>query len=93
MPSGTQPEAGPFARAISAEFRAAMGRKQVSGPQLAKLSGLSRSYLSKRLRDEASFTLNDVEAISAALEMSLMGVLQVAVRSSALDKHQRRPQP
>jgi len=88
MPSGKQPEAGPFARAVSAEFRAALGRKGISAVQLARMTGMSRSYLSKRMRDEAAFTANDIEEICSALELSLLGVLQIAVRSAAFEKRQ-----
>ncbi|SDW34419.1 Cro/C1-type HTH DNA-binding domain-containing protein [Arthrobacter sp. cf158] len=89
MPTGKQPEAGPFARAVSAEFRAVMARKQVSGPQLAKASKISQSYLSRRLRNEVAFTANDIEAICKALEVSLFGVLQAAVKSMASSQVRR----
>ncbi|NWL13258.1 hypothetical protein DM793_18500 [Paenarthrobacter nitroguajacolicus] len=83
MPSGKQPTSGPFARAVSAEFRAAMARHQMSGPRLAQRSGISQSYLSRRLRDEVAFTANDIEAICKALDISLFGVLQAAVKAMA----------
>ena len=38
---------------------------------LAEASGLSRSYLGKRLRDESSFTVNDIESICEALDFEL----------------------
>jgi transcriptional regulator with XRE-family HTH domain len=62
-----QPESGALARAVSAEVRAAMGRHRVSGMQLAGLTGMSQNYIAKRLRDEAPFTVNDIENISNAL--------------------------
>ena len=62
-----QPESGALARAVSAEVRAAMGRHRVSGMQLAGLSGMSQNYIAKRLRDEASFTINDIQNICDAL--------------------------
>jgi transcriptional regulator with XRE-family HTH domain len=46
-----------------------MGKKWLSGAKLAKASGLSQNYLSKRLRDELSFTLNDIDKIAKALEI------------------------
>lgn len=67
MPTGKQSESGPLARAIAAEVRAAMGRHRVSGNQLATMTGISQNYIAKRLRDEASFTLNDIERICNAL--------------------------
>lgn len=82
VPSGKQPEPGPFARAVSEEIRVSMARHRVSGAQLALKAGLSQSYLSKRLRDEVAFTANDVEAICAVLGEDLLALLSSAVRAS-----------
>ncbi len=71
MPSGKQPEPGPLARAFSAHVRTVMDRDGVTHAALAKAIGVSRNYVGKRLRDEVPFTLNDVEAISAALGIEL----------------------
>lgn len=67
MPSGTQGPSGDFAKAIAAQVREAMARHRISGSKLAARIGVSQSYLSKRLRDEAPLSLNDVEDICAAL--------------------------
>jgi DNA-binding phage protein len=48
-----------------------MADQRVTAQALAETTGISRSYLGKRLRDEAPFTLNDVEAICKALGMEL----------------------
>lgn len=48
-----------------------MADKRVTMQALADASGVSRTYLGKRLRDEASFTLTDVETICRALDMDL----------------------
>lgn len=70
MPSGKQPESGPLSRAFSARVHAAMEeRGGVTITALAQATGVSRNYLSKRLRNEVPFTLNDVEAISRVLRM------------------------
>lgn len=82
MPSGKQPEPGPFARAISAEIRSAMAKHRVSGVQMANSTGRSQSYLSKRLRDEVAFTANDVEDICKFLGEDLLALLSRAVHSS-----------
>jgi len=82
VPSGKQPEPGPFARAVSEEIRASMARHRVSGAQLALRAGLSQSYLSKRLRDEVAFTANDVEAICKVLGEDLEQLLVAAARAS-----------
>lgn len=67
MPSGKEAPSGPLARATSAEIRAEMSRRRISGTRLAAAAGLSQSYMSHRLRDQAPFTLNDIEAICEAL--------------------------
>lgn len=81
MPSGAQPRPGPFARAVAAEVRAAMGRRMVTQAQLATRTGMSQSYLSKRLRDEASFTTHDVEVIAEVLGEDLAALVVAAARS------------
>jgi len=71
VPSGKQPAPSPFARAFSAHVRIVMARDHVTTVALAEMTGLSRTYLGKRLRDEVPLTLNDVEAISRALGIEL----------------------
>lgn len=41
----------------------------MSGAKLAAKTGLSQNYLSKRLRNELPFTLNDIDRIAKALEI------------------------
>ncbi|WP_314325488.1 helix-turn-helix domain-containing protein [Paenarthrobacter ilicis] len=67
MPLGKEDKSGPLAVAVAAEVRAAMGRARVSGNQLSKLTGMSQNYIATRLRDEAAFTITDIEKICAAL--------------------------
>ena len=86
MPSGKQPESGPFARAISAEIRAVMGRHWVSQALLAQRVGVSENYLGKRLRDEVPFTANDIEAICDAMREDLLDLLQSAFRRTQQGK-------
>lgn len=44
-----------------------MGKKRWSGARVAAATGLSQNYLSKRLRDELPFTLNDLDRIARVL--------------------------
>lgn len=67
MPTGKQPVPGPLARSFSARVNQVMNRDRVTISALAEAAGLSRNYLSKRLRDEVPFTLNDVEVICDVL--------------------------
>jgi len=68
MPLGKEEKSGPLAVAVAAEVRAAMGRARVSGNQLSKLTGMSQNYIATRLRDEAAFTISDIQRICDALE-------------------------
>ena len=80
VPSGKAPAPGPLARAISAQFRVLMAEQNLTAQELARRSGLSRSYLGKRLRDEASLTSNDIEALLDALGVDIMTFANEAVR-------------
>jgi transcriptional regulator with XRE-family HTH domain len=81
MPAGKQDAAGPLARAVSAEIRAMMGRQNLTQRDLAAKTSLSQNYLSKRLRDLVSFTLNDLETIAPILGVTDLRILQNAARS------------
>lgn len=67
-----------MARAVASEVRAAMGRQRISANQLARLTNLSQNYISKRLRDEAPFTLNDVELICQVLKEDYVALMVAA---------------
>lgn len=81
MPAGKEPEPGAFARAVSDQVRLALTRHRVSGAQLADKIKRSKSYVSKRLRNEASFTANDLEAICRVLGEDLLQLLTESIRS------------
>lgn len=80
VPSGSQPPPGPLARAISAQVRVLMAEQKITARDLAQKAGLSRSYLGKRLRDEAPLTSNDIEALLEALGVDIMTFANAAVR-------------
>ena len=80
VPSGKQPVPGPLARAISATLRSIMADRRITARDLAAKAGLSRSYLGKRLRDEASLSSNDIEALCKALDVDILTFTTEAVR-------------
>lgn len=82
MPSGKQPESGPFARAITDQILMSMARHRISGSQLAARTSRSQSYISKRLRNEVPFTANDIEDICKVLGEDLLKILRVAAREA-----------
>lgn len=52
-----------LSRSVSAEVRARMAARRISGKSLAGQVGMSQNYLATRLRDEKPFTLDDVDAL------------------------------
>lgn len=81
MPAGKSDSAGPLGRAVSAEIRALLARQRLSASEVAKRTGISQNYISKRLRDEAPFTLNDLERIAPVFGLTDMGILVRAAKS------------
>ena len=81
VPKGSEPAPGAFAIAVSEEMRLALTRHRMSGAQLAVKIGRSQSYMSKRLRGEASFSANDVAAACEVMGEDLLRFLTAAVRS------------
>jgi len=65
-----------------------MAERRMTAQALAEAAGLSRSYLGKRLRDESSFTVNDIEAICTALDEQLETFSIEVVRRRKREKAQ-----
>ena len=68
-----------------------MARQRISGVQLAKMTGKSQSYMSKRLRNEMSFTANDIDEICEVLKEDLFELLRAAVLASRRSRTGHRP--
>lgn len=81
VPRGSEPAPGKFARAFSEQVRVSMARNRVSGADLARMTGRSQSYISKRLRDEASFSANDCEVICEVLHEDMLEFVTAAIRN------------
>lgn len=52
---------------VAQEIRAEMGRKRATGAELARRLGVSEAYISRRLADDGSITLQDLERLADAL--------------------------
>jgi Helix-turn-helix. len=74
----------PVSRAVSAEVRAILGAKRLSGKKLAELMDLSQNYVAKRLRDEAPFTLDDIDLMVDALDLDYSAATLI---SNAYDRY------
>ncbi|MET3206278.1 UNVERIFIED_ORG: transcriptional regulator with XRE-family HTH domain [Arthrobacter sp. UYEF13] len=68
--------AGSHGQAFSEAIRGRISRKSVSGLALAAQIGKSQNYVATRLSDEMSFTADDIEAIAAALRVSLADLVR-----------------
>ena len=66
-------------QAVLAEIRAEMARKQISGLELAHLTGLAQSTISRRLNG-APFSVQEMLVICSALGISLRDVLEDAAK-------------
>ena len=65
----------------------AMAARNITGMAIAQTIGMSQNYVSKRLRDQGSFTLADVEAIGRALgaDMTILNEGMVAALAASLE--------
>ncbi|EXF24269.1 XRE family transcriptional regulator [Nesterenkonia sp. AN1] len=84
-------EIGSLARAAVREIRAHMARQQppMTGRDLADRTGLSQNYVARRLREDISLTLNDMEVISSALGLDPGRLFANAVESAKADEADR----
>lgn len=55
--------------AVAAEVRAEMGRQRLTGRAIARRLGWSDFYISRRLRGEVPFNINELAALAAVLEV------------------------
>lgn len=81
MSSGSQPPPGPFARAVANQVQHALVDHRVSQTKLAEMIDRSQSYVSKRLRNEAQFTANDIEDICRVLDEDILRLLARAIQA------------
>lgn len=64
-----------LSRRVAAEVRAWMARRDVRQETLAAAMGLSQSALSMRLRGRTRWTINDLAAVSEALDVPMATLL------------------
>lgn len=66
-------------QAVAAEVRAAQGRKGWTQAELAAASGVSTASLSRKMRGQRSFTVEEMVAIATALDIDAGALLTLAV--------------
>jgi transcriptional regulator with XRE-family HTH domain len=60
---------------VASEVRAELGRQRISGSALAKSLGMSQAGISRRLRGEVPFDVDELSAIAALLNVPLSALL------------------
>ncbi len=83
MPTGSKPTPRAITQEIAAILREKQGRERLSQRKIADASGLSQSQVSKYLAAKKSMTLEELEAVCAALGLAWDGVLNDALAAIA----------
>lgn len=76
----TQPST--LADSVAAEVRAQLARRQLAGSSLAAFIGKSEMYVSRRLRADVPFDLNDLEQIAGFLGIAVADLLPAPERAA-----------
>lgn len=74
------PTPTPLNKLVASEIRAWLGRRQLTGRQLAAKLGASQTWTATRLRGEQEITLTDLERIAAALGVEVATLLPAPAR-------------
>lgn len=64
--------------AVSEAIRVELARRRMSQRALAEATGLSQSYIGRRLTGEMPFTTDDLALVAAALGVSVLSLLPAA---------------
>ena len=64
---------------VAAEIRAAMARRRITGEAVSAALGKSRGYVSRRLIGETCVDLDDLQAFTSAIGVSVESVLEPAI--------------
>ena len=74
----------PLSLDVAEEIRAVMGRRKMTGAQMAKAIGVSPAWVSYRINGQVAPTVDDLHAIAAVLGVSVMTLLPTSVREIAV---------
>lgn len=72
-----------FREAVAEEIRAALARRRMSASALARKLGKSQTYVWRRLSGETAFDTDDLEAIAAALSVTVVDLLPPDARQGS----------
>lgn len=73
----------PLSELVAEEIRAMLGRRRVSGRELARRLNVSSSWVNYRLTGAQPIDVNDLERIAVALDVTVLDLLPRDVRSQA----------
>jgi transcriptional regulator with XRE-family HTH domain len=62
---------------VAGEIRAEMARRRLSGRELARRTGKSAPYWSRRMTGEVAFDLDDLEEVAGLLDVPVSRLLAV----------------
>jgi transcriptional regulator with XRE-family HTH domain len=72
-------------RQVAGEVRAVLARRQISGKQLASQLGMSQFAISRRLRGETPFSIDELAASAEFLGVPLTELLPSSEELTAAD--------
>lgn len=67
---------------VASEIRAWLGRRRLTGRQLATRMGASQTWTATRLRGEQEITINDLQRFASALEVKVGDLLPPSLRTT-----------
>lgn len=65
---------------VAGELRATLARKRISAAELARRIGWTQTYMARRVDGRAAIDMDDLQAISEALDMPVTALFPTAVR-------------
>lgn len=69
------PPRGRLREHVAEEIRVLLARKRISAAELARRTGIKQSTMSRRMTGETAFDMDDIEAIAAALDVTVQDLM------------------
>lgn len=85
VPGGKNPEPGPLSLAVAAHIRRLLTERGMSQAALAREIGMSPSQLSKCLRGDRVFDLEQLGAVAETFDTTVEAIIHAASRGHAGD--------
>jgi|GEM_PF-6413509 len=89
-PTQDEAPAGDWAQSVTLAIVRLMEARGMSGRSLARETGMTNTYVARRLRMDSTFNLNDIERIGQALDFAPSSFLVAICLSHDPDQTQRR---